>query len=381
MSQVSASIPKSPSRILCVLDHARLLVYWRKVKALGLSVGTMDIVLGFQDVDRDIDRFMQKFGRPDTIDGTPVLRGYEEAKQFVVDAYFQEKAWDPLVAYYLGFNFVGGDSFILPLSNALRENRQHARLKRLWNGVVTKRKADFWHSYKYRNSVPSFAKGTLPKQNSLALASMRRYHAILLELGDQESAQRIAAEISPLEREQRHRSSLRPDNRRMTEPLFWELIARAREHAETIAEQIDALAALVESFKPSEIRRFVGLLREKLALAYHWDIWALAYIAQDGCSDDAFEAFRSWLVLQGQTVYQTALQDVRKVLSHIPDGLGSQAEGLLAAVELAYENRAGEPMKKTRPKRVKIGGKEWREEEIEKRYPEVWKHFSELRGL
>jgi hypothetical protein len=341
----------------------------------------MDIVLGFQDVDRDIDRFMQKFGRPDNIDGTPVLRGYEEAKQFVVSAYFQKKAWDPLVAYYLGFNFVGDDSFILPLSDALRENRHHVGLKRLWNGVVTKRKLDFWHSYKYRNSVPSVAKGTLPKQKSLALASMRRYHAILLELGDQESAKRIAEDISLLEREQRHRTSLNPDNRRMTEPLFWELIARAREHAETVAEQIDALAALVEPFKPSEIKRFVGLLREKLALAYHWDIWALAYIAQDGCSDDAFEAFRSWLVLQGQTVYETALKDIRKVLSHIPDGLSSQAEELLAAVELAYENRAGEPMKATRPKRVKIGGKEWREEEIEDRYPEVWKHFRELRGL
>jgi hypothetical protein len=62
---------------------------------------------------------------------------------------------------------------------------------------------------------------------------MRRYQAILLELGDQESAKRIAEEISLLEGEQRHRSSLKPDNRRMTEPLFWELIARAREHAET----------------------------------------------------------------------------------------------------------------------------------------------------
>jgi hypothetical protein len=59
-------------------------------------------------------------------------------------------------------------------------------------------------------------------------------------------------------------------------------------------------------------------------------------------------------------VYETALKDVRKVLSHIPDGLSSQAEGLLAAVELAYENRAGEPLEEQRPKRVKIGGKEWR---------------------
>jgi hypothetical protein len=32
---------------------------------------------------------------------------------------------------------------------------------------------------------------------------------------------------------------------------------------------------------PSEIERFVRLLRDKLSLANHWDIWALAYIAQD----------------------------------------------------------------------------------------------------
>lgn len=340
----------------------------------------MDIALGFRDVNRDIDRFMQKFGQPDNIDGTPVLRGYEEAKRFVVNAYFQKKAWDPLIAYYLGFNFVGDDSFLLPLSDALRENREHVRLKRLWNGVVTKRKLDFWHSCKYRNEVPSVAKETLPKQKNLALVSMRRYHAILLEVGDHESAKKMAEDILLLEREQRHKSSAQPDNRRMSEAVFWELIAKAGEHAETVAEQIDALAALLEPFKPSEIKRFILLLREKLELAYRWDIWALAYIAQDGCSDDAFEAFRAWLVLQGQNVYETALKDVRRVLSHIPDGLISQADGLLAAVELAYENRAGEPMKPTRPKRVKIGGREWREEEVEKRYPEIWRHFEELRS-
>jgi hypothetical protein len=145
--------------------------------------------LGFKDINRDIDRFMEKFGQPDNIDGTPVLRGYEEAKRFVVGAYFQNKAWDPLIAYYLGFNFVGDDSFILPLSDALRGNREHVRLNRLWKGIVTKRKLDFWHSYKYR-SVPSVAKRTLPKHKTLALASMRRYDAILLELGDQEAAKR-----------------------------------------------------------------------------------------------------------------------------------------------------------------------------------------------
>ena len=37
-------------------------------------------------------------------------------------------------------------------------------------------------------------------------------------------------------------------------------------------------------------------MRQRLAEAYRWDIWAIAFIINGGCSDDGFEYFRGWLV-------------------------------------------------------------------------------------
>ena len=57
-----------------------------------------------------------------------------------------------------------------------------------------------------------------------------------------------------------------------------------------------------------------------LAEAYHWDLWGAAYLINGGCSDDGFEYFRRWLVLQGRDVFQAAVSN--------PDTLAEVAEGL-----------------------------------------------------
>src|SRR5438552_328287 len=93
----------------------------------------------------------------------------------------------------------------------------------------------------------------------------------------------------------------------MTEDEFWDHIrASRRVDPEAHAERLTArLAKLPEE----EILDFDHLWDVVLARAYRTDLWGAAYLVNGGCSDDLFEYFRRWLVLQGRTTYAAALAD------------------------------------------------------------------------
>ena len=82
-------------------------------------------------------------------------------------------------------------------------------------------------------------------------------------------------------------------------PVFWELIGRSRADAPGTTEQVAVLGALLKAFKATEIKRFGAIYAGLMKHLYHWNVWALAYAARDGCSDGAFKEFRNWLILQG----------------------------------------------------------------------------------
>jgi hypothetical protein len=93
----------------------------------------------------------------------------------------------------------------------------------------------------------------------------------------------------------------------MTRREFWEHIDKSRRkdsdaHAERLVRR---LAKLPER----EVLDFCHLWDEALDAAYTWNLWAAGYVINAGCSDDGFEYFRGWLVLQGRKVYEAALKD------------------------------------------------------------------------
>jgi hypothetical protein len=66
---------------------------------------------------------------------------------------------------------------------------------------------------------------------------------------------------------------------------------------------------------------------------------------------------------------------VTKLSAHVPSGEETQAEGLLFAPAIAYENRAGKPMRPAKTKAPKILGKPWEESELPSRYPELYRRY------
>jgi hypothetical protein len=102
----------------------------------------------------------------------------------------------------------------------------------------------------------------------------------------------------------------------MDETAFWKLIDASRAdgrgefgaHAESLTRRLTKLP-------PAEIAAFDRIYRDHVAVAYSWDLWGAAYLINGGCSDDAFDYFRDWVISKGRTVYDAAV--------HEPDSLAN----------------------------------------------------------
>jgi hypothetical protein len=105
----------------------------------------------------------------------------------------------------------------------------------------------------------------------------------------------------------------------MTEPEFWSHVAAARPRRDDPDAHADALVARLAKLPEPDILDFVHHWEAALARAYRRDLWAAAYLVNGGCSDDGFEYFRRWLVLQGRAVFDAALAD--------PDALAEVLDG------------------------------------------------------
>ncbi|MCY4335118.1 MAG: DUF4240 domain-containing protein [Litoreibacter sp.] len=153
----------------------------------------------------------------------------------------------------------------------------------------------------------------------------------------------------------------------MSEELFWSIIhdAQCSSESETLLKIEDRLTA----FTPKAIRDAAKFFQSSLTASYCEDIWALAYVLQDGCSDDSFEDFRCWMVLRGRDLFETIVASPDAFDPQYADGASfSAAGGLPAAFENAYLARAGKPLILPR---VKYPSLEPNEEKFLERVPNV----------
>lgn len=96
------------------------------------------------------------------------------------------------------------------------------------------------------------------------------------------------------------------ENEKFTpEQLFWKMVEKSRNMAKGNYElQCEKLEKLLELETPKYIGEFNSTFRTMLNKAHTWKLWAAAYIINEGCSDDTFNDFRSWLIGQGEMIYE-----------------------------------------------------------------------------
>jgi Protein of unknown function (DUF4240) len=95
----------------------------------------------------------------------------------------------------------------------------------------------------------------------------------------------------------------------MAREEFWELINASRSIAIDHGQeaQIEWLTEQLTHSTTIQIKSFLTHWLTTMEHAYTWDLWGAAYLATgEYCSDDGFEYFRAWLILQGSDSFHKA---------------------------------------------------------------------------
>ncbi|MFF4344435.1 DUF4240 domain-containing protein [Kitasatospora sp. NPDC001540] len=133
---------------------------------------------------------------------------------------------------------------------------------------------------------------------------------------------------------------------------FWTLIEQARGPQpdagpdEGVAVAGRAVALLAR--RPvAEIRAAGLVLDGLLADSYRAPLWGAAYLLNGGCSDDGFDYFRGWLLVQGREVFERVVADpdllagLPVVRAAVAAGIDLDCEEALGIAWHAYRAAAG----------------------------------------
>jgi hypothetical protein len=161
---------------------------------------------------------------------------------------------------------------------------------------------------------------------------------------------------------------------------FWELVAQALANEKSCAECARDLARILSKMPSQEIEAVARFQEDLMRASYRWDLWGAAFVINGGCSDDGFDYFRGWLMLQGRDVWEAALRDPETLADVTFEGVAECEDALSVAAE-AYEQVAGRSLPSTGvPAPREPAGTAWREEDLESLYPNLWKRFVTKRG-
>ena len=158
----------------------------------------------------------------------------------------------------------------------------------------------------------------------------------------------------------------------MTEDDFWKLIERSRSTGPR--EQMKSIEQELRSGGASEVVEFSEHVGRCMDVLYTWDLWAVAYIIDHGCSDDSFDDFRSCVISAGREMFDLALTDPAAFGMRFEEGLCLiRCDMLQFIADQMHRELTGDgcPPRST-PGRIRPSGEDWEEDDLPVRFPEVW---------
>jgi hypothetical protein len=366
--------------------------------------------LKFKSLSKDTERYLfallelQEAGKIQLAPGESLYGArYDQGYEWILDCYFEKRLFDQLEG---NFTPQADDLHVFsPFSPTTQKcldrmlaMGESARVRRIWRAKVGFMKSAYWdlirsskngHAYdpglgesakkmERRQSVPVATR--IPDTKIRARAMMADYRALLARTGASASElARLDADIAAIEAEKRRVPKGKPDNRPMTEDVFWELIDHGLGE-QSIGERLEMLPERLALFKPAAIRKFDEILRRLDNAAYRTDIWALAYLLRGGCSDDSFDGFRGWLILQGRKVFEATLAAPDSFDVTLHHGESGGMDALRDAAPIAYEWREAKSMKPVKVPLRELKGGEMDEEDFARSLPRVAAALSSAAG-
>jgi hypothetical protein len=334
----------------------------------------------YRSLRHDLDWLLDDTDRAMFAEANLAGRGlYAVASQFVLDCYYERGALEPLVNSYSGQPYRVASRFDRLLQH-LQEAQRVDLIERFWTSIARLTGAEFFYQRPRRDH------GDHAGAEEFKNYALEAYaHGIdwLTRLGRLDAAERLTEERNALREEHVPCLPAPSDLRRMDEPVFWELMSKARSHASTTREQVAALGESLRPFKAAEIKRFGSFYAKTMKKLYHWNVWALAYAARGGCSDGAFEAFRSWLILQGDpALVALAVTDPTQAAARVPPEPDLPDDGnCLSMIAEAYLLRNGSSLELPSIDLDKPKGKEWTEAAFATIYPHLVRHYASVTEL
>jgi hypothetical protein len=157
----------------------------------------------------------------------------------------------------------------------------------------------------------------------------------------------------------------------MDKAVFWEIIGDARSASSSSYERPVKLRAALEKLPPDEIQGFQETYIAQIDAAYTWPLWGAAYVMNGGCSDDFFDYFRDWLISEGQSVYEAAVQNP-ETLAELQSTDEFELEEFRYVADEVYEAKTGHRMKPNYAEYPSDpSGEAWDEDTVDKLYPKL----------
>jgi tRNA pseudouridine32 synthase/23S rRNA pseudouridine746 synthase len=333
----------------------------------------MRAIFTYRDVERDTDKGLEDLDRPifykDSYGG---YGPYWSFRPFVIDSYHLKGALEPLVRMYSEWKYPVGSDFDRILKDLAAAGRGDL-MEKLWSSVTRRSRAAF-----YAEKPGRFVGDQEWADRAKAHALQAYDNAIqwLARVGATDASQRMQSERDALSEGRRPEPPPITEMRKMDDALFWEIIERSRAEAPELPEQLVMLDALLGGLKAADLKKFASIYARYMRQTYHWNAWALAYAARGGCSDDAFMEFRSWLILQGDpALLDLAVKDPAAAAERVardpelPDGT------LMAMIDDLHLARAGTTFEWPMLDLERPKGREWPEDELDARFPELVAHY------
>lgn len=162
----------------------------------------------------------------------------------------------------------------------------------------------------------------------------------------------------------------------MTTDEFWQLIGITAED-DNLEERLERIEHQLAVRSAKEIVSFERQLQDRMSESYTWELWGAAYLINGGCSDDGFDYFRGWLILQGRTVFEQALANPDSLADYPGLEEDVECEEILYVAGVAHEEKAGCEIPDV-PLNLPELGEGWDfddDDEMRTRYPKLYARF------
>lgn len=103
----------------------------------------------------------------------------------------------------------------------------------------------------------------------------------------------------------------------LDEDTFWNIVDKSLKNTSNQEDQEQFLIREICKLTPHEIIGFRLRTDKLLYDTYNSEMWCAGYIMNGGCSDDAFEYFRNWIISRGRNVFYKAKENPDNLITEV----------------------------------------------------------------